>query len=277
MRGIVFGAGFLGTRIGEFFKYPAIPRSKVDVLNLSSLEEFLEYEKPEVVINALGKTGKPNIDWCEDNKESTMQSNVSAAINLCTESVKRGIYFVHLGSGCVYSGDNQGRGYTEEDEPNFYGHQFYADTKILAEKALKRFPCLQLRIRMPIDDRPHDRNLIDKLKKYPSVINMKNSMTTVPDMLLAMKALIERKETGVYNLVNPRMISALEIMKMYQEIVDENHKFEAMSLEELDKMTIAKRSNCYLNTDKLKKEGIIMPEIHEAVKFCLLNYKKNLK
>lgn len=273
MKGIVFGAGFLGTRIGGCLDFPIIPRSEVDVLNLKSLKEFLDYEKPDIVINAVGKTGKPNIDWCEEHKEETMQSNVSAAINLCTESVKRGIYFVHLGSGCIYSGDNQGRGYTEEDEPNFYGPQFYAKTKIIAEKSLKEFPCLQLRIRMPIDDLPNERNLIDKLRRYPKVIDIKNSMTTVPDMLLTMKKLIERKETGIYNLVNPGTISALEIMQLYKEIVDTNHKFEIMSLNELDQITVGKRSNCYLNTEKLEKV-YKMPEIHKAVESCLLEYKK---
>ena len=45
----------------------------------------------------------------------------------------------------------------------------------------------------------------------------------------------------------------------------------------LDKITKGKRSNCVLNADKLKRGGIILPEIHEGVKYCLLNYKKSIK
>lgn len=272
MKKVVFGAGFLGTRIADYFDYNLVGRDKVDILDLKSLLNFLDEEKPDVVINAVGKTGRPNIDWCEAHRPETFKSNVIAPPNLAAACSERGIYFVHLGSGCVYRGDNNGKGYSEEDEANLQG-QFYARTKILAEKRLKEFPCLQVRIRMPIDDRPHERNLIDKLIKYSKVLDAQNSMTTVPHMLPALEVLIERRKTGVYNFTNPGTISALEIMQMYKKIIEPSHKFEAISLEELDKITVGKRSNCMLNTGKLRAEGIELPEIHKAVEKCLLRYK----
>ena len=276
MKGIVFGAGFLGTRIADYLDYNLVGRNEADVLSSSSLSAFLDRKKPDIVVNAIGKTGRPNIDWCESHREETFQSNVTAAENLAKSCYERDIYFVHLGSGCVYRGDNNRNGYSEEDESNLQG-QFYAETKILAEKKLKEFPCLQVRIRMPIDDRPHERNLIDKLVKYSKVLDSQNSMTTVPHMLPALEVLIERKRTGVYNFTNHGTISALEIMQMYKKIIEPSHEFEAISLEELDKITVGKRSNCMLNTDKLRAEGIELPEIHGAVKECLLNYKKHSK
>jgi dTDP-4-dehydrorhamnose reductase len=244
-------------------------------LNLTELQEFLDFKKPYVVVNAIGKTGRPNIDWCEDNKEPTMKSNVIAAANLAMECAKRNIYFVHIGSGCIYSGypDN---GFKETDEPNFYGPQFYAKTKILSEGIISEFPSLIIRIRMPIDSEPHERNLIDKLRKYQKVLDAPNSMTSVPNMLETLKILIERRRTGIYNLVNPGLISAVEIMKMYKEIVDPYHTFEVFDVEGLDKVTKGKRSNTYLNTDKLKSEGIVLPDIRAAVKECLLKYKGSL-
>lgn len=272
MKKVVFGAGFLGTRIADEFGYELIDR-KINVLDSESLSNFLDKEKPDIVINAIGKTGRPNIDWCESHKEETMESNLVAAVNLALNCSKKDIYFVHLGSGCIYRGDNNGNGYGEEDESNLKG-QFYARTKVLAEKSLKEFPCLQVRIRMPIDDRPHERNLIDKLVKYQKVIDTQNSMTTVPHILPALETLINKKKTGVYNFTNPGTISAAEIMQMYKEIIEPSHKFETISLDELDKITVGRRSNCMLNTDKLRAEGIQLPEIHEAVKECLLSYKK---
>jgi dTDP-4-dehydrorhamnose reductase len=273
-KGIVFGEGFLGKRIAEALDYNT---TKTNPLDIKELERFLDAENPDVVINAIGKTGRPNIDWCETHKRETIESNVVAAVNLCTKCSERGIYFVHLGSGCIYYGDNNKKGFTEEDEPNFYGPQFYAKSKILAEKTIKLFPGLILRIRMPIDDRPNERNLINKLLSYDKVIEVQNSMTTVPHMINAIKILIEKRKTGIYNLVNPGTISASDIIKLYQEIIDSSHKFRIMSLEELDAITSGRRSNCYLNTDKLISEGIELPEIHQAVKECLLGYKERLK
>jgi 3,5-epimerase/4-reductase len=271
MKSIVFGKGFLGTRIAGALGYDL---TDTNPLNLSELQGFLDFRQPKVVINTIGKTGRPNIDWCETHREETMLSNVSAAINLGIECSKKGIYSVYLGSGCIYQGDNGGNGFSEEDFPNFYGPQFYAKTKILAEKALLEFPGLILRLRMPIDDRPHERNLINKLLTYPTVVDIKNSMTTVPHMIGAVSRLIEKREEGIYNLVNPGLISPLEILQLYKEIVDESFQPKLMSPNELDSVTKGKRTNCMLNTNKLKSKGIELPEIHEAVRECLLKYKE---
>jgi dTDP-4-dehydrorhamnose reductase len=277
MKGIIFGKGFLGTKLEEYLDYRAIDRSEADSTDVSQIERVLDIERPDVVINSVGKTGRPNIDWCESHREETVLSNICAAVNIASECSKRNIYFVHVGSGCIYLGDNNGQGYTEDDEPNFYGPQFYAKTKILSEKILKEFPSLILRIRMPIDNLPHERNLIDKLKNYTKLIDTQNSMTTVPHLLEATKELIEKRRIGIYNMVNPGTISPFEVMQMYREIINPSSSFERFSVEELDKITKGKRSNCYLNTDKLRNEGIILPEIHEAVRVCLVDYKRHSK
>ncbi|MFA5258554.1 MAG: sugar nucleotide-binding protein [Candidatus Pacearchaeota archaeon] len=273
--GIVFGAGFLGKRISSELDYRLVSRQEVNPLNLSSLNDFLDQEKPAVVINTIGKTGRPNIDWCEAHKEETFQGNVTVPLNLSTECSSRGIFFVHIGSGCMYSG-YPSNGFSEKDTPNFYGPQFYAKTKIISELALAELPGLILRVRMPIDDRPNERNLIDKLIKYPEVISEPNSMTTVPHAINAMKSLIELRRNGIYNLVNPGLISAADIMNLYQELIDSTHTFKPMSLEQLDKVTVGKRSNCYLSTSKLASEGLELPEIHDAVKECLIGYRGRL-
>lgn len=272
--GVVFGKGFLGSIIAKGLGYDLVGR-EADPLNLDLLKEFLNKKNPDVVICAIGKTGRPNIDWCELNKEETILSNISAVINLSIECAKRDIYFVYLGSGCIYNGNNSGKGFSEHDEPNFNG-SFYSKTKIMAEKILKEFPGLILRIRMPVSDYPHERNLIDKLRGYKKIINIKNSITTVPSMVDALKVLIKKRRQGIYNLVNPGVISASEIMGMYGEIVDFKHEFEIFSLEELERVTMAERSNCVLNNKKILSEGIELPSIQESVRSCLVNYRKHI-
>ena len=271
--GLIFGAGYLGTRISEYFEYEL---SKINILKTDLIASCLDVKKPTVVINAAAKTGKPNVDWCEKNKEETIHVNVIGAINLCIECVKRNIYFVHLGSGCIYRGNNNGAGYSEEDPPNFYGAQVYADSKILSEKIIKEFPnCLLLRMGISIDDKPHERNFIDKARKYSRLFNIQISMMTVPHMLPILKTMIEKRMTGIYNFVNPGTISVAEIMKMYKEIVDPNYNFSICPPEEVRETTEVERANCYLRTDKLRSKGLQFPEIHEAVRECLFNYKAN--
>lgn len=45
------------------------------------MNELKKY-KPTHVLNCAGQTGRPNVDWCEDNKEATIRSNVIGTLNL---------------------------------------------------------------------------------------------------------------------------------------------------------------------------------------------------
>jgi len=134
MKFLVFGAqGYFGQQFLE--RFPGSVGSTVDIANMADVARELDTHQPDVVINAAGKTGRPNIDWCEDHKLETIHSNVTGPLVLLKECGNRGIYWVHLGSGCIYSGDNGGRGFTEEDPPNFAG-SFYSRTKAWIDRML---------------------------------------------------------------------------------------------------------------------------------------------
>ena len=267
MKILVFGAkGYLGE---QFLKmYPDAVAAHADIADPVAVASALDQHRPDVVINTAGKTGKPNIDWCEDHKEETVRSNVTGPLVLLDACQKRGIYLVHLSSGCIYEGDNGGRGFSEEDMPNFSG-SFYSRTKIWSDQILKEFPVLLLRLRMPFDDAMHDRSLIKKLSRYSRVLDVENSITYLPDFLEAAGQLISRRATGVYNVVNPGTISPYRIMELYREIVDPAHAMERLTLDHLSEVVRAGRSNCILDTAKLSGEGITMRPVEEAVRLAL--------
>jgi nucleoside-diphosphate-sugar epimerase len=146
-----------------------------------------------------------------------------------------------------------------------------------AERLVRNFPGLIIRIITPLDDRPHPANLIDKLIKYPKIINLGGSATTVPHMIEALKKLINVKAEGIYNLTNPGIISPAEIMEMYRDIVDKGHQFEVIGPDELKEVTQVGRAICVLNTKKLESKGIKMPEIKKAVEECLIQYGRRLR
>src|SRR3989338_10004619 len=136
MKILVFGAkGYLGHLFLK--QYPDAVPSSVDIADSTAVSAELDRVKPDVVINAAGKTGRPNVDWCETHKEEALRSNVTGPLVLLDECAMRKIYWVHLGSGCIYAGDgstslttgNNGKGFSEEDAPNF-GGSFYARTKL---------------------------------------------------------------------------------------------------------------------------------------------------
>ncbi|MDD5102977.1 MAG: sugar nucleotide-binding protein [Candidatus Peribacteraceae bacterium] len=266
------GRGYMG---GQFLQiYPDAITPSVDIADAAGVEAVLDAEKPDLVINAAGKTGVPNVDWCEEHKLETFHSNVLGPLVLLEACQKRSIYWVHLSSGCVYSGDNGGRGFAETDEPNFTG-SYYSRTKAACERSLRDFPMLILRLRMPFDGSPHPRNLLTKLAQFERVLDTENSITCLPDFLDAAEALIARRATGIYNIVNEGAISPYRIMELYREIVDPAHCCERLLPGSLSQVVRAGRSNCVLSTEKLKEEGISLRPVEEAVRSALMEYKKS--
>ncbi len=259
---LIFGGnGYLGGKLKEI--YPDAVTPKVDIADPIAIRALFDQEQPDIVINAAGKTGKPNVDWCEDHKEETVRSNVTGPLVLLDECMKRQIYLVHIGSGCIYSGCKEG-GYTEEDEPNFTG-SFYSLTKAMSDRLLKPFPVLQLRIRMPFDGTRSPRNLLTKLVGYQRVLDEKNSITYMPDFYMALQKLIEKRATGIYNVINPDSVSPYEIMMRYKHEIDPSHECERLEVTKLSEVVRAARSNCVLSGKKLEKEGIFMQPSSEAL------------
>lgn len=271
MKVLIVGAkGYLGQ---EFLKvFPDALTPSVDIGDIAAVNAMLENLKPDMVINAAGKTGRPNVDWCEDHKEETVYANVTGAFVLMHACLRKGIGLVHLSSGCVYEGDNGGRGWSENDPPNFTG-SFYSKSKIWSEEVLREFPVLILRLRMPFGDDLNERSLITKISKYSRVLDTENSLTYLPEFVRAAKTLMERKATGVYNVVNPGVLSPYRIMELYTEIVDPNHVFERLTNAQMGEVAKTGRSNCMLNGAKLASEGIVMSPAEDAVRDALLCIK----
>ncbi|MCA9385635.1 sugar nucleotide-binding protein [Candidatus Dojkabacteria bacterium] len=275
MKYLIFGKGYIGTKFLEKLGPSAVITS-TDIGNISEVETIIATEKPDIVINAAGKTGKPNIDWCEDHKKETLYSNVTGPLVLSKVCIEHQIRMVHIGSGCIYQGGSEDT-YSETDKPDPNQiPSFYSKTKAWSEEMLSYFPLLQVRLRMPIDENPQPRNLLWKITHYEKIISVPNSISVIPDFVEATLKLITMEKTGIYNVVNPGHITHAEILDMYKKYIDSNFEYELFSLKELEAVTKAGRSNCVLSTKKLEDEGIVLPEIHERLPEILQDYKKNL-
>lgn len=272
---LLFGSsGYIGGYLQQ--QYPGIVCPKGDIADRAFVMQALDEHAPDIVINAAGKTGRPNVDWCEDHKEETMRANVIGPLVLAEECLKRNLYFVHIGSGCIYSGVSPEGGFTEEMIPNFSG-SFYSLTKFASDLLLQRFPVLNLRLRMPFDGTLSPRNLIIKLSKYSKVLDEANSLTYIPDFLRALDALMSKKATGTFNIVNPEALSPYEIMQQYTKVVDPSHTFERLTVETLNTVTKAERSNCVLSGNKLASFGHTMTPSRQALSEALESIKKTKK
>lgn len=277
MRYLIIGNGYLGKQFAQYFGDEAVLfHSKI--LSQEDMDYVIERYKPTYVINSAGKTGRPNIDWCEDHKQETFYSNVVLPTYILDSCQKYGAKMIHIGSGCVYQGDGGwwvdggDGGYTEESTPN-HDANCYSWTKIVSERFLKDHDVLQIRVRMPLNDKPDPRNLLTKLLKYDKVVEAYNSVTYIPDLMYAVRYLVEdQKSTGIFNVVNRGGIKHSEILKMYEEISGRKLIFESITPEELDAITKVPRSNCVLSTQKLRDAGLQIRSAKTAAETCIRNY-----
>lgn len=284
MRVITLGKGF----ISQHLPYTCVD-ARLD-LNEKHIEYLLDTHSPNVVINCIGKTGRPNIDWCESHKAETAIANTALPIMIANVCAEKSIHFIHVGSGCIYFGtspnyylERHGDPHYNEDyvirkddgwmETDFANPQsFYSQTKYACDLAIGSMPNVTvLRIRMPVSEIATDRNLINKLRGYQQVIDIPNSMTFMTDFARCVNWVIEQGQTGIFHVTNPDPLSPARIMREYQKHVP-GHQFTVINKAQLDKLTIAKRSNCILNTDKLRRAGFKMTPSEEALKRCMHNY-----
>lgn len=255
---LIYGNGWIGNKINDYLSDSIISPNYIN--NYEDIINDINKYNPKIIINCIGKTGRPNIDWCENHKEETLFSNVTIPLLIAKACHEKNINMIHIGTGCIYENGV----FWEEDKPN-YIKSYYSKTKFIAEELLKDFDILQLRIRMPIDDSSNPRNLINKLFSYKKVIDVQNSVTIVEDFLYVLHELIMINAKGVFNVVNPEPIGHKEIIGIFSNYIGE---FKGTFIKPEELITIAGRSNCILSTSKLNSLGIFLRPTKEALEDC---------
>lgn len=101
MKILIFGKGWIGSRMAETWRQEAV-LSPVRIDDRAAVLAEIEAHKPDVIVNAAGKAGTPNVDWCETHQLETLRSNTIGALVLAEACQEKGIYLLHLGTGCVF-------------------------------------------------------------------------------------------------------------------------------------------------------------------------------
>lgn len=242
------------------------------------------------VMSFTGRThgeGFKTIDYLEQPGKlpENLRDNLMGPMNLADICMKLGIYYTYLGTGCIYQYDSSHTnsnmiGFKETESPNFQGSA-YSAVKGALDQLIIRYPnVLSCRIRLPVVEYSHPRNLISKLLGYQKVMTgVKNAISVLPTLIPIMIHMTRNREVGCYNLVNPGAMSHDEILGRYQEIVDSEISWETFSEEEQNRILACPRSNTCLDTDKLSaycfENNLELMNLDNAVDWALHNWKKN--
>ncbi len=299
---LLYGFGWIGQQFIELLQKENINyilgTSRCD--NKESLINEIETIKPTHVVSFIGRThGKigdkvyTTIDYLEQNGKlyENVRDNLFSPLLLAHICNKLNIHYTYLGTGCVYTFDENHilnkdesveHGFSDNEKPNFFGSS-YSIIKGFTQQLMELYEnnVLQLKIRMPITETVNPRNFITKITTYEKICSIPNSMTILPELLPIALDMMKTKSVGTYNFTNPNVISHNEILEMYREIVDPQFTWQNFSIEEQNKILASKRSNNYLDTTKLenyvKSHNLELSNIKDGVRKILYAYKNNLE
>jgi dTDP-4-dehydrorhamnose reductase len=123
-------------KINSIYKEAEIIGIDIDELDITNLQEVLDFinkEKVDLIINPAAYT---NVDSCENNQELAFKVNSLGARNLAIAAEAIGAKIIHISTDYVF----EGKGtipYKEYDVPNPIG--VYGKTKYLGEEFIKQF------------------------------------------------------------------------------------------------------------------------------------------
>jgi dTDP-4-dehydrorhamnose reductase len=267
---LILGNGYIANKLQEQWHCPIYDKKILSYQD--AVLAFGKY-KPHVLVNCIGHTGKRNVDDCELDPDKCLLANTMVPIWLGEVAFRNPVKLVHISSGCIYHYDyKRQKPITEEDVPDYY-NLFYSRTKIYTEGILNalshRSNVLIVRIRIPLDKCPNPRNILDKLIKYKTVIDIPNSVTYIPDFIKALEHLLKIDAKGIFNLTNKGGLRYPDLLEVYKKFVP-GFDYTIIPLKNLK----LDRTNLVLSVRKLEKTGFKIRPIKDVLKECVESYVK---
>lgn len=274
---LVLGKGYVGGYVlANMAKNPSIDVECYSKAEFDYTDEYLLRNLIsarggfDYLINAQGFTGRPNVDQAEEMKEDCWKYNVQVPLMFSRVCKDLDVQPIHISSGCIFTGYD--KAWSEVDDPN-YGvfnpdASFYSTSKHAFE-SVNDFG-ITIRIRMPFCDILHDRSYLTKIHKYDNLIQAVNSKTYIPELVDFIECLIEDGRTGTdtVHLCNPEPLDTGSVIDIMREFELENLNWKFVDFEELG--CKANRSNCTLDTTKIKEEyGYVLSTEAEALRKSL--------
>ena len=245
-------------------------KATLDYTDEYYLRDYLEEQRFDYLINAQGYTGRPNVDAAERDKEACWKYNVQVPVMFNTVCRELHVQPIHITSGCIFTGYD--KAWSEADEPNFgvYNSKasFYSTSKHAFESVIDNG--ITIRIRMPFCDTLNERSYLTKIHKYDDLISAVNSKTYIPELVDFIEQIIEdeRKGHDIVHFTNPEPLETAGVVELMKEYGLENEDWSWVDLKDLN--LAAGRSNCILDTTKLKEEyGFTMLTETEALRKAL--------
>jgi len=218
MKIVVFGVGFLGTKIINYFSdFCDVVGDPIEV------ENFLISEMPDIVIDTVALS---SYFTCEKNPELCEKLNYNTAANIAEACRNITAKMIFISSSYVFNGEKGN--YTEIDIPNST-HE-YGKSKVRAEnKVLKLNNSIVIRTE-PLYGFNQEKGQItvgtntfqDYAKVgYPDLLRCPVFVDDIPKIIFD---LIDKKQCGIFNVASTKKITWLKFLTNIASIINAEDK-----------------------------------------------------
>lgn len=186
----------------------------LDFVNDEEVKAVLNEYSPEIIIHA-GAMSKP--DECELNREAAFRTNVTGTINLLNHASLLQSFFLYVSTDFVFNG--QKGMYNEEDDTSPVN--YYGETKLLAEEAVKKYPFRWSIVRTvmvygkPVSGRQNiltnTANALQKGERLKIFNDQVRTPTYVEDLASGIVTMVDMEAQGIYHLSGEDVFSPYEM------------------------------------------------------------------
>jgi dTDP-4-dehydrorhamnose reductase len=218
-RGLVGYA--LAQLLQKYFVVLRPDRSELNILKRRDVEDFLNINRPHVIIHAAAYVDAGRAEGERNNKEGLVyRTNVEGTRNVVEVAKNIGARVIYISTGSVFHGSKKNPGpFTESDPPidNPDKNSWYGYTKYLGEKV---GPDVTIRISHPIvpshmrvkDDYVQKiLHLYAEVRLFPLFPDQFFPLTSIHDLSHAIERILELKKSGIYHVASPDMVSPYEM------------------------------------------------------------------
>ena len=278
---ITGAAGFLGKKLITILSkdkaVTLIPTdrvgNKVEKMDITDKEEVMcvfAAHKPDVAIHCAAMS---DVDGCEDQKERAMAINRDGTANVVEACNAADALLVHISTDFVF--DGRKGGYAEEDKP--HPLSYYAKTKYEGEKRVRNRSSKWMVVRPEVlygyngdgSERSFTIWVYDSLKAGKNirvVDDQFNTPTLIDDIAIAIGKLIKKDARGIWHVAGPDRLSRYGMaVILADEFKYDKRLIIPIKTSELRQKALRPQDSS-LNTEKLKRAGILMHKFREGVR-----------
>jgi len=193
-----------------------------DICDVKSVQKAMHEAAPDIVVHCAAMT---NIDQCEQQSDLAEKINASGTENICNAANEIGAKFVFMSTSFVFG--SQSGPLAEDSRPSPINS--YGASKLRAESYVQAHSrgFLILRIDQPFykpqawQKADMVSRILSQLKRgeqFEVVFDWFNQPTYLPDLYLAMDALIREDQHGIFHCTGQERISRFDWAKLIAKV-----------------------------------------------------------